>query len=74
MTITTVGEHAPRQLRGMSFKTEYLYSEFSGLAFVYQGTESSFTSGRTIQGVLDTGRLGIHTVRVGLNWKLGDTR
>jgi outer membrane immunogenic protein len=57
----------------LSFKSEYLYSQYSGFNFPYQRSAASdglFTD--TTQGTLSTGTLGIHLVRAGLNWKLGD--
>jgi outer membrane immunogenic protein len=57
----------------LSFKSEYLYSQYSGFDFPYQRSfvvDALVTD--TTQGTLSTGTLGIHLVRAGLNWKLGD--
>lgn len=55
----------------VSFKTEYLYSEFAGFSSPYQTSEASIWNAATTQANFDTGRLRIHTLRAGLNWKLG---
>jgi outer membrane immunogenic protein len=57
----------------LSFKSEYLYSQYSGFDFPYQRSLALDTFvNDTTQGTLSTGTLGIHLVRAGLNWKLGD--
>jgi outer membrane immunogenic protein len=58
----------------LSFKTEYLYSQYSGFSFPYQRLGSFFNASiiDTTRGTLSTGELGIHAVRAGLNWRLGD--
>ena len=56
----------------IGFKTEYLYSEFAGFSFPYSTTGGTIVGTFTRQSAFDTGKLGIHTVRAGLNWKLGD--
>jgi opacity protein-like surface antigen len=57
----------------LSFKSEYLYSQYSGFDFPYQRSLvlDTFVNDTT-QGTLSTGTLGIHLVRAGLNWKLGE--
>jgi len=55
----------------LSFKTEYLYSEYAGFSLPYQTTATTSFSSTATQGTLATGTLGIHLVRAGLNWKLG---
>ncbi|MDR3469548.1 MAG: outer membrane beta-barrel protein [Xanthobacteraceae bacterium] len=60
---------------GLSLRSEYLYSQYAGFSFPFQsGGVSSFggvTTTSVAHGNFDTGTLGIHLVRVGLNWKLG---
>ena len=68
-------EHALAQ--NLSFKTEYLYSEYSGFSVPYRGSTiagNSFGPPAVIstQGTLSSGTLGLHLLRAGLNWKLGD--
>jgi outer membrane immunogenic protein len=63
--------------QNLSLKTEYLYSEYSGFSVPYQGSTivgSSFGPPAVIstQGTLGSGTLGIHLLRAGLNWTLGD--
>ncbi len=55
----------------LSLKTEYLYSEYSGFTFPDQANSSSSNpSGYAAsRGYFDTGTLGVHLVRAGLNWK-----
>jgi len=57
----------------LSFKTEYLYTQYQGFSVPYQHafTAPFFFTDAT-QGSLSTGVLGIHLVRAGLNWKLGE--
>ncbi|MGH9811072.1 MAG: outer membrane protein, partial [Terriglobia bacterium] len=57
----------------LSFKTEYLYSQYSGFNVAYQrnlAADGLFAD--STQGTLSTGTLGIHLARAGLNWKLGN--
>jgi outer membrane immunogenic protein len=54
----------------LSIKTEYLYSEYSGIAAPYLNV-GNITPPVT-RGTFSTGRLGIHLVRAGLNYKFGD--
>jgi outer membrane immunogenic protein len=57
----------------LSFKTEYLYSQYSGFDVAYQrnlAADGLFAD--STQGTLSTGTLGFHLVRAGLNWKLGN--
>jgi outer membrane immunogenic protein len=60
----------------LSFKTEYLYSQYSGFSVPYQRLDQRITPAENdieiTSGTLSTGTLGIHAVRAGLNWKLGD--
>jgi len=57
----------------LSFKTEYLYSQYAGFNVPYQRgfTTDGFFADST-QGTLATGTLGTHLARAGLNWKLGE--
>lgn len=55
----------------VSFKTEYLYSEYAGFAVPYQAAMVTGFSSSTTQGTFSTGTLGLHLVRAGLNFKLG---
>jgi uncharacterized membrane protein len=62
--------------RNLSLKTEY-YSEYSGFSVPYQGSTiagNSFGPPAVIstQGTLGSGTVGIHLLRAGLNWTLGD--
>jgi outer membrane immunogenic protein len=54
----------------LSLKTEYLYTEYSGVKVPYRIVDGSPFFTDTTQGSLSTGTLGIHLVRAGLNWKL----
>jgi len=54
----------------LSLKTEYLYTEYSGVNVPYRIVDGSAFFTDTTQGSLSTGTLGIHLVRAGLNWKL----
>jgi len=57
----------------LSFKTEYLYSEYAGFTVPYQRTFTTGFSTATTEGSLSSGTIGIHLVRAGLNWKLGES-
>lgn len=65
--------------QNLTFKTEYLYSAYAGLSLPYQGSAffgnlanpANFGTIST-QGTLGSGTLGLHLLRVGLNWQLGD--
>jgi outer membrane immunogenic protein len=54
----------------LSLKTEYLYTEYSGIKVPYRTVDGSPFFSDTTQGSLSTGTLGIHLLRAGLNWKL----
>jgi len=70
----TAGAGAEYAIGGnVSFKTEYLYSEYAGFAVPYQTIFTSPVNPAVTQGTLSTGTIGIHLVRAGLNWKLGDS-
>jgi outer membrane immunogenic protein len=54
----------------LSIKSEYLYSEYAGVTAPYLLT---ILAARPItSGTFSTGTLGIHLVRAGLNYRLGD--
>jgi outer membrane immunogenic protein len=59
--------------RNVSFKAEYLYTQYSGLNVAYGGydTDNAYYY-ETTRGTLSTGTIGIHLVRGGLNWKFGE--
>ena len=59
--------------RNVSFKTEYLYTQYAGFSTAYQGadTDNAYYL-ETTHGTLSTGTIGIHLVRGGLNWKFGE--
>jgi opacity protein-like surface antigen len=55
----------------LSLKTEYLYTEYSGMTVAYQTLAMSpFFFTDTTRGSLSTGTIGLHVARAGLNWKL----
>jgi outer membrane immunogenic protein len=55
----------------LSLKTEYLYTEYSGMTVAYQTLAiSPFFFTDTTRGSLSTGTIGLHIARAGLNWKL----
>lgn len=59
--------------KGVSFKTEYLYTQYSGFGVKYTGYDTDNTDYfETINGTMSTGTIGIHLIRGGFNWKLGD--
>lgn len=59
--------------RSVSFKTEYLYTQYGGFRVGYSGFDTDFFNYyETTQGTLSTGTIGIHLVRGGFNWKFGD--
>ncbi len=59
--------------RNVSFKTEYLYTQYSGFNVAYGGydTDNAYYY-ETTHGTLSTGTIGIHLVRGGFNWKFGE--
>jgi outer membrane immunogenic protein len=59
--------------RNVSFKTEYLYTQYAGFSTAYQGadTDNNYYL-ETTHGTLSTGTIGIHLVRGGFNWKFGE--
>lgn len=57
----------------LTFKTEYLYSEYGGFDVPYQSTFTGPVSTAATRGTLYTGTLGIHLVRAGLNWRFGES-
>jgi outer membrane immunogenic protein len=70
----TAGAGAEYAIAGnVSFKTEYLYSQYGGFGVPYQSIFAGGGNTGTTQGTLSTGTLGIHLVRAGLNWKLGES-
>lgn len=61
----------------LSFKTEYLYSQFGGLTMQMATLTTvplPFPSPPPIVGTIRTDRIGLHTMRAGLNWKFGGAR
>ena len=55
----------------LSLKTEYLYTQYSGMTVAYQTVAvEPFFFTDTTRGSLSTGTIGLHIVRAGLNWKL----
>lgn len=59
--------------RNVSFKTEYLYTQYGGFNVAYGGYDTdNWDYYETTHGTLSTGTIGIHLVRGGLNWKFGE--
>lgn len=63
----------------LSFKTEYLYSQFGGLTMNMATLATAlpippFPVAPPIIGTIRAGRIGLHTMRAGLNWKFGGAR
>jgi outer membrane immunogenic protein len=70
----TAGTGVEYALSGnLSFKTEYLYTEYAGFAVPYQTAAATDFSSTAGQGTFSTGTLGIHLVRAGLNLKFGES-
>lgn len=55
----------------LSLKTEYLYTQYSGMTVAYQTVQiAPFFFTDTTRGSLSTGTIGLHIARAGLNWRL----
>lgn len=55
----------------LSLKTEYLYTQYSGMTVAYRTVAvEPFFFTDTTRGSLSTGTIGLHIARAGLNWKL----
>jgi opacity protein-like surface antigen len=54
----------------VTFKTEYLYSEFGGVSTPYAYNEVWSPNFYGALGSMQSGTLGVHMVRAGFNWQL----
>jgi hypothetical protein len=54
----------------LSLKSEYLYSQYSGFAAPY--LNNALSTPAVTAGTYSSGTLGVHLLRAGLNYRLGD--